>query len=275
MSVRDVTVHLGGTNVVEGLTFDVAESEVLGIVGPNGAGKTTLLNGISRLVPLARGEVVFDSTAVHLKRAADLSKLRIARTFQAAEVFNDFRVIDYMLLGRYPTQPKSMLRAAIGLPALQRTERRDARDAAELLERFGLGASSLVPLSDLPYGRRKLVDVLRALLGGPRLVLLDEPTSGSATEDRLVMREVMAYIRERNIAVVVIDHDVKFVLDVCDRLLVINFGRALGIGAPAAVMARPDVQAAYTGLEPEPLRAVAVTGRPLTDDVPAPVKEST
>jgi branched-chain amino acid transport system ATP-binding protein len=255
LEVDDLTVVFGGTVAVDHVGFAVEPGQIFGVVGPNGAGKTTLLNGISRLVPLAGGAVRLGPTRLSDLKSSDLAAIRIGRTFQAAEVFNEFRVIDYLLLGRYVTQPKSMVRAALQMRFLQSVERRDAQSAQELLERYGLGGEAHAMLRDLPYGRRKLVDVLRVIMMRPALVLLDEPTSGSATDDRVTMRKAIAHLRELETSAIVIDHDVRFVLDICDRLLVMNFGKELGVGDPHEVMRRPEIQAAYTGLEASETRS--------------------
>jgi branched-chain amino acid transport system ATP-binding protein len=249
LEVSDLTVVFGGSAAVDHVGFEVEPAQIFGVVGPNGAGKTTLLNGISRLVPLADGAVRFGSLDLTGMKASNLAAAGIGRTFQAAEVFNEFRVIDYLLLGRYVTQPKSMIRASVQLKFLHGVERQDGCDAHELLERYGLAAEAQSMLRDLSYGRRKLIDVLRVIMMRPALVLLDEPTSGSATDDRVTMRQAIRHIRELGASAIVIDHDVRFVLDVCDRLLVMNFGKGLGIGEPHEVMRRPEIQAAYTGLE--------------------------
>jgi branched-chain amino acid transport system ATP-binding protein len=249
LEVRDLTVVFGGTVAVDHVGFEVEPGQIFGVVGPNGAGKTTLLNGISRLVPLAAGAVRLGSMTLSDLKPSRLAGARIGRTFQAAEVFNEFRVIDYLLLGRYVTQSKSMVRAALRVKVLQGVERQDTQAAYELLERYGLRRDAHASLRDLSYGRRKLIDVLRVIMMRPTLVLLDEPTSGSATDDRVTMRQAMAHLRELETSAIVIDHDVRFVLDSCDRLLVMNFGKELGVGDPHEVMRRPEIQAAYTGLE--------------------------
>jgi branched-chain amino acid transport system ATP-binding protein len=251
LSVREMTVAFGGTKAVQDVSFEVESGETFGIVGPNGAGKTSLLNGISRLVRLARGQVFMDGVALHTMRPHQLAPLGVARTFQAAEVFNDFRVMDYLMLGKFTTQRGSMLAASLHLPVIHRVEKRDRLTVLELLDRYTLAQSARIALKELPYGQRKLLDILRATLSEPKLLLLDEPTSGSAVEDRVMLREVLGDLRSRGITIVVIDHDVKFVSDVCDRLLVMSFGEKLGIGVPSDVINRPEVRAAYTGLETE------------------------
>ena len=249
LDVRDLTVMFGGLRAVDQITFSVAEREVFGIIGPNGAGKTTLLNGISRIVRLSTGEVHFDGVPLHTLPAHRLAGLGIARTFQAAEIFSELRLLDYLLLGRLTAQVTSATAAALRLPALRRRERKDTQDALALLDCFGLGGLAGKQLSELPYGLRKLVDILRAINAKPRLLLLDEPTSGTATEDRAVLRDALRLATSQGVTAVVIDHDIGFVADLCGRVLVMNFGKELGMGQPGEVLARSDVRAAYTGIE--------------------------
>jgi len=251
MSANNVEVSFGGLKAVDDISFDVPAGEMFGVIGPNGAGKTTLLNAISGLVPVRQGSIRIGDTATTGRRPDRITALGVGRTFQAAEVFNEFRVLEYMVLGNFCQQPKSLLAAALQLPNVRRAESRDRRSAIELLDRFGVADLRNETLKELPYGVRKLIDMLRAMVSGPQLLLLDEPTSGTAMEDRALLRRVLDEARSAAVTVVVVDHDVQFVTDVCDRLLVMNFGRELGIGTPADVLSRREVQRAYVGMEDE------------------------
>jgi branched-chain amino acid transport system ATP-binding protein len=249
LQVRDVTVRFGGLVAVDSISFEVAPGETFGVIGPNGAGKSTLLNVISGLVRLDSGTVHAVGQPVHGLRPDQRARLGVGRTFQAAEVFNDFRVIDYVSLGRLRHQRTSLLATALRLPSIVRSEHRETRQARDILARFGLAGVADTQLKELPYGVRKLVDLLRVLSGEPRLMLLDEPTSGTAMTDRIMLGQVLDEARRDGVSIVVVDHDVHFVSDRCDRLLVMNFGTELATGDPGDVLNRPDVQAAYVGLE--------------------------
>jgi branched-chain amino acid transport system ATP-binding protein len=252
LSVRDVTVRFGGLVAVDSVSFEVTRGETFGVIGPNGAGKSTLLNGISGLVRLSGGTVHLVGEPVHGLRPDQRTRLGVGRTFQAAEVFNDFLVIDYVSLGRLRHQRASLLATALRLPSVVAAERAETRRARDNLARFGLEDVAGVALKELPYGVRKLVDLVRVLAGEPRLMLLDEPTSGTATTDRLMLAQVLAQARADGVSIVVVDHDVQFVSDSCDRLLVMDSGCDIATGEPAEVLSRPAVQAAYVGLEPDP-----------------------
>jgi branched-chain amino acid transport system ATP-binding protein len=252
LQVRDVTVRFGGLVAVDSVSFDVTRGETFGVIGPNGAGKSTLLNAISGLVRVSGGTVHVVGAPVHGLRPDQRTRLGVGRTFQAAEVFNDFRVIDYVSLGRLRHQRASLIATALRLPSIVAAERDEASRAREILARFDLEEVAGTVLKELPYGVRKLVDLVRVLAGEPALMLLDEPTSGTATSDRLMLAQVLEQARGDGVSIVVVDHDVQFVSDRCDRLLVMDAGAEIASGEPGEVLERPEVQAAYVGLEVDP-----------------------
>ncbi|MCW2526271.1 MAG: livG [Pseudonocardiales bacterium] len=249
LQLRDVTVKFGGLTAVNSISFDVERGEMFGVIGPNGAGKSTLLNAVSGLVALHSGTIQVEGRDAHGLRPDQVTALGVGRTFQAAEVFNDFRVVEYLTLGRLRHQRKSVVAAALRLPSVLRAERDDAAAARDLLARFDLAGIAFERLKELPYGLRKLIDLLRALFGNPRLLMLDEPTSGTAMTDRALLRQVLDQALAEGTTIVVVDHDVHFVSAACHRLLVMNFGTELAIGEPNEVLSRRDVQSAYVGLE--------------------------
>lgn len=247
LRVDSLTVAFGGVRAVDDVSFTVDEGQVVGIVGPNGAGKTTLLNGISGILQLAAGQVWLGETRLDVLRAHRIAEHGIARTFQAVEVFNDFTVIDYLLLGRLRFHQTSLFATALQLPRTRKSERAERERTMHALASFDLTAAANLPLRELGYGQRKLVDLLRARLCEPRLLLLDEPTSGTSTEDRAQLRRVLENSREVGVTTVVVDHDVKFVSDTCDKIVVITSGQKIAEGAPGDVLERPDVMQAYIG----------------------------
>jgi len=236
-----------GMRAVDGVSFTARQGSVVGIVGPNGAGKTTLLNGVSGVLPLAGGEVWLRGTRLDGLRPHRIAAHGIARTFQAVEVFNDFSVLDYLLLGRLRFQVTSLFATALQLPRTRKSERAERERAMSALAQFELAGVAGTPLRELGYGQRKLVDLLRARLGEPRLLLLDEPTSGTSTQDREQLRRVLLSSRAHGVTTVVVDHDVRFVSDTCDKIVVITSGQKIAEGEPAEVLQRPDVVQAYIG----------------------------
>lgn len=175
----------------------------------------------------------------------------VARTFQGADFFAEMPVIDFLLLSRLRYQATSLTGSILGLPRVRRSERGERARALGMLHRLELRDLADHPVGGLPYGVRKLLDVGRALLTEPQLLLMDEPTSGTSTADREALRHIAREIHNEGVTIVIVDHDVSFIADVTDRLLAMNFGKAIGVGTPAEVLARQDVLEAYVGLEPE------------------------
>jgi branched-chain amino acid transport system ATP-binding protein len=249
LEVGRLEVDFEGLIAVSDLSFSVRPGEMFGVIGPNGAGKTTVLNAISGLLRPQAGTVLLEGQSILGFRPHRIAALGVARTFQAAEVFNEFRVEDYLLLGRIACQNKSIAAAALHLPGARRSDNGERKEAVEFLAKYEVEGIAGETLKNLPYGVRKLVDLLRALFAGPRLLMLDEPTSGTASNDRRVLRSVLQDASFLGITTILVDHDVRFVSDLCNRVLAMNFGQELGTGTPEEVLSRPDVQASYVGLD--------------------------
>lgn len=249
LRIDNLSKSFGALKAVDSLSFSVEPGELFGVIGPNGAGKTTLLNCISSVFQVDSGTITLDDQSLHKLRAHRVSSIGVARTFQAADYFGGFTVFDYALLGRLRFGAKSMIGAALSLPPIRRSEAAERRVTAEALERHGLLGQKDDLVAELPYGTRKLLDVVRAVLMEPRLLLLDEPTSGTTSADRQALRSVLDGIAAQKITTLVVDHDVSFIADTCHRALAMNFGRELGQGRPDELLARQDVREAYIGLQ--------------------------
>jgi len=247
--ISDMTQSFGGIAALDGVSISVAKGEVFGVIGPNGAGKTTLLNCICGVYAADRGRLVIDGADLTGRRPHRIAASGIARTFQHADFFASMPVLDFLMLSRLPQQTTSLTRCALGLPRARRSERDERTRARQMLARFGLEDTGRSVLGGLPYGTRKLLDICRALLTEPRVLLMDEPTSGTAAADRELLRGIVDGLRRDGLTTVVVDHDVAFITDVCDRLLAMNFGRTLAVGQPHKVLARQDVIESYVGLE--------------------------
>jgi branched-chain amino acid transport system ATP-binding protein len=243
----DIAKSFGGVAAVDGLTFTVEPGEQFGVIGPNGAGKTSLLNCVSGIYPIQRGEAWLGARRIDKLRVHQVTAQGIARTFQGADLFADFGVLDYLLLGRLRFTRVSPLGAALALPSVRRSESRERGRVADMLEEFNLGQLRDDRIGDLPYGTRKVLDVVRALAMEPKVLLLDEPTSGTISSDRERLRDVVAGIRAKGVTTMIVDHDVSFISETCDRLLAMNFGRQLSVGTPEHVLSQPEVRAAYIG----------------------------
>jgi branched-chain amino acid transport system ATP-binding protein len=247
LEVDSVVRTFGGIRAVDDVSFTVQRSEVFGVIGPNGAGKTALLNCISGVYPVQSGTISFAGTRIEALRPDRIARLGVARTFQNTEYFKDFVVLDYVMLGRAKSQPSNMFRCAVGLGRVRTLERKERDFAFDLLRELGLAGFAKDHLKSLPYGVQKRIDIARALASEPSVILLDEPTSGIAIQERGLIADIIGRVRSLGITAVVVDHDVDFVTKACDRILVMNYGRVLGTGAPEEVFRRADVMKAYIG----------------------------
>ncbi|MGJ4905340.1 ABC transporter ATP-binding protein [Bradyrhizobium sp. HKCCYLS2058] len=242
LDVRDVKKSFGGITAVNGVSFDVQEGEILGLIGPNGCGKSTLFNCIlGQLVP-SGGEVRVDGKLVTGQRPSELNRLGVSRTFQLLQVFPKLSVRDNLILAGQEHRG-SMLSRLFGPSDAGLTETAD-----QMIGFFKLEHLANEPAGGLSYGQQKLLDAAMAFMGGPRLVLLDEPAGGvnptmlGDLKDRLI-----AINRERRATFVVIEHNMEFVMSLCSRVMVMAEGKVLAIGKPDEIRANPAVIEAYLG----------------------------
>ncbi len=247
LHATDVTVRFGGVTAVDAVSFDVARGEFFAIIGPNGAGKTTLFNCLSGLVKYS-GEIEFAGTRITGRRADQIAQVGIARTFQNLGLFSSMTVLENVLVGR-----ASKITAGIpaGLVWYGKARRQDidAREHAyEVLNVLGLTALAHTPIKSLPYGTRKRVELAKAAVVTPQLLLLDEPVAGlNHAETEELIAAVLDLKDAMDLTIVLIEHDTFLVMDVADRILALNFGQSIGLGTPAEIQANPRVVEAYLG----------------------------
>ena len=248
LEVDDIAVHFGGVKAVDGVSFTVEEGEVFAIIGPNGAGKSTIFNLISRIYALTRGRIVFDGRDITRLAAHQIAPLGIARTFQNIELFDHSTVLANLLMGRHTHRRTNFVQDMLFLPKVRREEREHRRRVEQVIEFLELEAYRNKMIAGLPYGVRKVVEIGRALALGPKLILLDEPASGLSVEES---QEVAFWVedmrRDMGLTVLMVEHDMKLVSSVADRVLAVNNGKPLALGTPAEVQADSHVQAAYLG----------------------------
>ena len=242
LDVRDVKKSFGGITAVNGVSFDVQEGEILGLIGPNGCGKSTLFNCIlGQLVPSA-GEVRVDGKLVTGQRPSDLNRLGVSRTFQLLQVFPKLSVRDNLILAGQEHRG-SMLSRLLGPSDAGLTATAD-----QMIGFFKLEHLANEPAGGLSYGQQKLLDAAMAFMGGPRLVLLDEPAGGvNPTMLGDLKERLIAINRERRATFVVIEHNMEFVMSLCSRVMVMAEGKVLAIGKPDEIRANPAVIEAYLG----------------------------
>ncbi|MDF2442528.1 MAG: branched-chain amino acid transport system ATP-binding protein [Subtercola sp.] len=248
LSIEGVDLWFGGTHALNDVTFDVKPGEIFGIIGPNGAGKSSLLNCINGYYKPRSGRIVFDGRELTGVRPHTVAKRGIGRTFQNIELSADSTVLDNVMLGRHLLIRSNPVSEILQLPGARREERQSRERVAEILELVGLGDVQDQPVSDLPYGQQKLVELARALATDPKLLLLDEPTAGMTGEERT---EVAAQLRKlaakTDVTLVLIEHDTGFIRGLTDRVAVLDFGALIALGTPEQVMSEQAVIEAYLG----------------------------
>ncbi|TDC57442.1 ATP-binding cassette domain-containing protein [Actinomadura sp. KC345] len=245
LDVDGVDVHLGGVQILRGVTFDVRPGEVFGIVGPNGAGKTTILNVVDGIVRPTAGTVRYGEVDLRRVRPHRMRDHGIGRSLQSTHYFRDLTALQLVALGELPNTVAGALRFG-------GHRRRRAKDAARdrsaaVLREFGLERYAHRPLGELSSAVQKLADIARAVVAGSELLLLDEPTSGVSGQERGEIGEALHRLRELGRTIVLIDHDPGFVTGNCDRLMAMNFGEVLHVGLPDEVMGSDVVKRSYLG----------------------------
>jgi len=248
LAVQDLAVSFGGIKAVDGASFEVRQGEVFSIIGPNGAGKTSVFNLISRIYEADGGGIAFDGQDITRVRPHRVAALGIARTFQNINLFENGTVLENLMLGRYRFDRTQLWQQMLFTPAVHREKRADRAKVEEIIELLELEKYRDLRINGLAYGVRKVVEIGRALATGPRLLLLDEPSSGLNTEETNDLTFWIEDIKEDlGVTVLMIEHDMSLVSTVSDRVMVMNAGRVLASGTPAEVQANPDVIAAYLG----------------------------
>ena len=254
LAVRDLTVRFGGIVALDSVSFEVEEGQIAGLIGPNGAGKTTLFNCLSRLYTPERGDVLFAGRSMLPLSPHGIAKLGVGRTFQNLALFPTMTVLQNVMIGVHPRTRSDFLSNALRLPWVSREEREIQATAMELLAFLELEAVAQHPASGLPFGTLKRVELARALAGSPRLLLVDEPAGGLNHEEVAALAKLLKSIREaRGVTILLVEHHMGLVMQVSDKVVVLDFGRKIAEGAPVEVQRNPDVVRAYLGA-PEGVR---------------------
>jgi branched-chain amino acid transport system ATP-binding protein len=248
LRVRNVSVRFDGIVALDDVSFDVRRGDICGLIGPNGAGKTTLFNCLNRLYDVEQGTIELGGRSILRAPRHAIARHGIGRTFQNLALFHTMSVRDNVLTGGHCRSRGNFLHNALRLPLVRREERLLGERADALLDALELAGVAGLPVAALPFASKKRVELARALMGEPRLLLLDEPAGGLDHEEVEELRELLRSLRERfNLTILLVEHHLGLVMRVSDRVVALDFGRVIAEGTPEEMRQHPEVIRAYLG----------------------------
>ncbi|MEP9380867.1 ABC transporter ATP-binding protein [Nocardioides sp. KR10-350] len=247
----DVTLKFGGVTALDGVSFEIRQGEILGLIGPNGAGKTTCFNVMTGVYQPTSGKALFDGEPLAGLKRHRITRRGIARTFQNIRLFNSMTALENVMVGADARSNVGLLSALFRTPRY-RTQETAAREAAkELLDFVGIGDRGDELAANLSYGDQRRLEIARAMATRPKLLCLDEPAAGFNPAEKARLMELIRKVRDQGYTVLLIEHDMRLVMGVTDRIVVLEFGRKIAEGAPAEIRDNPAVIAAYLGVDEE------------------------
>lgn len=247
LSIDDLSMQFGGLMALKDLSFTIDQGEIRGLIGPNGAGKTTLFNVVSGVYKPSRGRVLFKGRDISNLRPHQTTRLGIARTFQAVTLFKNFTVLKNVMVGGHLHSNYSYWGALFGTRGTRAHEQENERQAMEILKFMGIARYRDELAANLPHGHQRALGIGVAMAAQPELLMLDEPCTGMNPEETSEMVALIQRIRERGVTILLIEHDMKVVMGICDRISVINFGNKIAEGSPEEIQKDEGVHEAYLG----------------------------
>ena len=248
LEVTNLKISFGGLRAVDGFEVKIEKNELYGLIGPNGAGKTTVFNMLTGVYKPDVGKICLDGLDITGKKTIEINKAGIARTFQNIRLFSEMSVLDNVKIGLHNKNKYSTFEGIMRLPKFHRVEKEMNEKAMELLKVFDLDTEADYLASNLPYGKQRKLEIARALATSPKLLLLDEPAAGMNPNETKELMDTIRFIRDKfDMTILLIEHDMKLVSGICEKLTVLNFGRVLCQGGTSEVLNNPEVIKAYLG----------------------------
>jgi branched-chain amino acid transport system ATP-binding protein len=248
LKLENIVMRFGGLTAVNNFSLSVQSKELIGLIGPNGAGKTTVFDVITGFLIPTAGRVILQDVDVTPLPAQKITARGIARTFQNIRLFPDMTVVENVMVSFHRRLKAQFWQAALGLPSYRREELSIREESMALLEELSLSHLALEKASALPYGQQRRLEIVRALAARPKLLLLDEPAAGMNPQETMELADLVRELRDRyNLSILLVEHDMKFVMNLCERIKVLDHGISLAEGSPSEIQRHPEVIKAYLG----------------------------